>query len=217
MKKLILYAVGAIFLFVSCQNDELESDDSLVQDYDALMMQAKEAYKNYQSKTKTDWSQTSKSINANQVAREWTMKYSYATRFAFVPNTDDCAGFGSPTLELQIDGYGLGSLFGNFTFINRQCFPWDGISEGPTGPPLEAMRGVGTAANGDQWYFNRVYNEPCGDEGYFLQVWTIDGGSEGGRFERADGWLWLYGNPTSGDPSDPDTQEPFVGGGTFIY
>lgn len=223
MKNLVLYVLGALFLFASCQTDELESDDLLVQDYDALMMQAKEAYKNYQSKTKTDWSQTSKSINANQVAREWTMKYSYATRLEFVPNTDACAGFGSPTLELQIDGYGLGSLFGNFTFINRQCFPWDGETEGPTGPrptgpPFEAMRGVGTAANGDQWYFNQVLNEEYPpDSGYYLQVWTIDEGSEGGRFERADGELWLYGNPDSGDPSDPTTQEPFVGGGTFIY
>ena len=40
MKKFILYVAGAVFLFASCQSDELESDDLLVQDYDALMMQA---------------------------------------------------------------------------------------------------------------------------------------------------------------------------------
>lgn len=215
MKKLVMYVVGALVLFVSCQSDELQSDE-LVQTDDAILLKVTKAYENYQSKTKTDWSQTAKSPRANQVARNWTMKYSYATRFDFVPNTDACADFDGPTVELQIDGYGLGSLFGNFTFINRQCFP--GVTV-PTGPPLEVeMRGIGTAANGDQWYFFRTEVNPDPDNpGYEAQVWEIRGGNEGGRFEEASGWIVIYGNPTSGDPNDPATQEPFVGSGVFIY
>ncbi len=206
MKKLILYVVGAVFLFASCQTDELQSDE-LVQTDDPILLKVTEAYENYKSKNKTDWSQIAKSSMANQVARNWTMKYSYATRFDILPNPDACAGFGSPTLELQIDGYGLGSLFGNFTFINRLCIQGE-----------EEMRGVGTAANGDQWYFFRTEVDPDEDNpGYEAQYWEIRGGSPGGRFEEASGWLVIYGNPTSGDPNDPTTQEPFVGSGVFIY
>ena len=211
MKNFILYALGALFLFATCQPDELQSDE-LVQTDDAILLKVTEAYENYKSNNKTDRSQTAKSPKANQVARKWTMKYSYGTRFDFVPNAGDCADFDGPTIELQIDGYGQGSLFGNFTFINRLCFPGAPGVPVPVGPPLEEeMRGIGTTAAGDQWYFFRTKVTQDPDNlGYAAQLWRIEGGSEGGRFERASGWLEIYGNPDL-----PDT--PFVGEGVFIY
>ena len=175
-------------------------------------MQAMKAYDTY--KSKTDWSEASKNLNAYQVSKNWTMKYSYATRVGFFANPDACDALGDPTLEFQVDGYGLGSLFGNFTFINRGCFAAKYIEvEGQQilipDYPLEALRGVGTTAAGDQWEFLRKSNdEDPENSGYFLQIWEITGGS--GRFENASGELWLYGNPEL-------PEEPFVGGGTFIF
>jgi len=200
MKKLLMYVLGALFLFASCQSDELQNDE-LVQTDDAILMKAMEAYKTYQSKT--DWSKTSKSPKANQVTRKWTMHYSTGT-VAVVPNPDACGDFGEPYLELQIDGYGRGSLFGNFTFTNRACL--DPIS----GEFLTDLLGVGTTAAGDQWYFaeESVTLDPD-NPGFYTQRWIITGGSEGGRFERASGWLEIYGD------ASPDSF--FVGWGEFTY
>jgi hypothetical protein len=174
---------------------------------DLIQMKAMDVYKNYQGTT--NWSQPAKSPRANQVARKWTMKYSYATRIDFAPNPDACGDFGVPTLEFQVDGYGLASHMGNFTFINRACFELD--DKGIPTRPLEALRGVGTTAAGDQWYFVRESSDedPPGS-GYFLQKWKVTGGSEGGRFEYASGELYLYGNPDL-------PEEPFVGWGEFVY
>ena len=199
MKKLILYLVGAIFLFASCQSDELESDDALVQENDILLMQALEAYSRYPSNT--DWSKALKSPNANQVTKKWTMHYSTGD-VAIVPNAGGCSPF-----EFQVDGYGRGSLFGNFTFTNRACFDSSLL---PGNPFTSTMLGVGTTAAGDQWYFERVGVTPDPDNpGYTTQRWIITGGSEGGRFERASGWLEIYGDGSPGSY--------FVGWGEFVY
>lgn len=204
MKKLFMYVVGAIFLFASCQSDELQSDEALVMENDAILLKAMEAYNTYQSKT--DWSQASKSPKANQVTRKWTMHYSTGT-VAVVPNPDACGEFDAPNLELQIDGYGRGSLFGNFTFTNRACLdPNSGLF-------LTDLLGVGTTAAGDQWNFVRVSVTPDEDNPPFTtQRWNITGGSEGGRFERASGWLEIYGDPTGATPGSV-----FVGWGEFTY
>jgi len=200
MKKLILYVVGALFLFASCQSDELESNDALAQENDAMLIQALEAYGRFQGKT--DWSLASKSPNANQVTRKWTMHYSTGNS-VLVPDAGGCSPF-----ELQIDGWGRGSLFGNFTFTNRACFDPSLL---PNNPFTSDMLGVGTAAAGDQWYFVRVGVTPDPDNpGYSTQSWIITGGSEGGRFENASGWLDIYGNPTL-------SGAVFVGWGEFIY
>lgn len=199
MKKLILYVVGALFLFASCQSDELESDDALAQENEVLLMKAVEAYNTYPGTT--DWSQAAKSPNANQVTKKWTMHYSTGT-VAVVPNAGGC----SPT-EFQVDGWGRGSLFGNFTFTNRACFDESLL---PGNPFTSPMLGVGTAAAGDQWYFVRVGVTPDPDNpGFSTQRWNITGGSEGGRFENASGWLEIYGDGSPGSY--------FVGWGEFIY
>jgi hypothetical protein len=200
MKNLILLLAGAIFLFASCQSDELDSDDALAQENDVILMKALKAYNTHQSTT--DWSQTSKSPNANQVTRKWTMHYSTGT-VAVVPNPDACGDF-DPPLEFQVDGYGRGSLFGNFTFTNRACF------DPAAGVFLTDLLGVGTTAAGDQWYFVRVSVTPDPDNpGFTTQRWKITGGSEGGRFERAEGWLEIYGDGSPGSF--------FVGWGEFKY
>ncbi len=196
MKKFLLYLAGALFLFVSCQSDELITDP--VQDQDALLMKALEAYSTYQSKT--NWSQTSKSPNANQVTRQWTMHYSTG-EVAFVPNPDACP---DTPLEFQVDGYGRGSLFGNFTFTNRACFDF------AVGYTTDLV-GVGTAAAGDQWYFVRESVTPDPENpGFTTQYWVITGGSEGGRFENASGWLEIYGDTSQSGSF-------FVGWGEFTY
>jgi hypothetical protein len=201
MKKLFFYVLGALFLFASCQSDELESD-ALVQENDVILMKAIEAYSNYQSKT--DWSQASKSPNANQVTKKWTMHYSTGT-VAVVPNPDACGDFDAPNLELQIDGYGRGSLFGNFTFTNRACFD-------PELGFLSDLLGVGTTAAGDQFYFvlESSIPDPEPNDNFVTQRWNIRGGSEGGRFERASGWLEIYGDNTQ-------SGSVFVGWGEFTY
>lgn len=207
MKKLMLLVAGAIFLFASCQPDELASDDALLQENDELLMKAINAYNTHQSKT--DWSKAVKNPNAYQVTKKWTMRYSKGSRFEVVPNPDACGDFSFPYLELQIDGYGQGSLFGNFTFTNRGCF--DPAANGGAGGLVSDLLGVVTTAAGDQFYFTRqaVYPDPD-DPLFTIQYWTINGGSEGGRFEYASGELYLRGNQNLPDPV-------FTGWGTFIF
>lgn len=201
MKKLFIYLVGVIFLFASCQSDVLESDDSLLLENDLILMKALEAYKNY--KSTTPWSTTSKSPNANQVTKKWTMKYSRGT-VSVVPNPGDCSDF-DPPLQFLIEGDGLGSLFGRFTLINTACFNPE------TGEFLTDLLGIITTAKGDKLYYQLEYVTPdLENEGFFTYHWKITGGSEGGRFERASGWLEIYGD------SRP-VEFRFIGWGEITY
>ncbi len=184
MKKLFFYVLGALFLFASCQSDELDNDEALVLENDVILMKAIDAYNNYQSKT--DWSQASKSPKANQVTKKWTMKYTRGT-VNVVPNID-C----DPNLLFLIEGDGLGSLFGRFTFIDTACF------DPVTGEFLTPLLGVITTAAGDQLYFELVSitPDPPPNENIATLYWIITGGSEGGRFERASGSIYIYGDNT---------------------
>jgi len=203
MKNLVLYVLGALFLFASCQSDELQSDDALAQENDVLLMKAINAYNTYQSKT--DWSKVAKSPNANQVTKKFTMHYSRGT-VAVNPNPDACGGY-NPPLELQIDGYGRGSLIGNFTFTNRACF--DPSANNGAGGLLTDLLGVTTTASGDQFYFTRESTYPDPDDPvYTIQHWYITGGS--GRFEDASGEIYLRGNQNLPDPI-------FTGWGEITY
>ena len=207
MKNLILYVLGVLFLFASCQPDELQSDE-LVQTDDLLEMKAMDFYKNFQSNT--DWSKAAKSPNANQVTKKWTMRYSYATRYGFFENPADCSHPTDLTRELQIDGQGQGSLFGNFTFTNRACFKAKYDNDGELMydenghlilVPISPLLGVVTTAAGDQFYFVRqsTYKD-VEDPDFTIQYWIITGGSEDGRFERASGELYLRGNQNLPNP-----------------
>ncbi|MDH3698814.1 MAG: hypothetical protein OEQ81_09125, partial [Flavobacteriaceae bacterium] len=174
MKKLFFYVLGALFLFASCQSDELDRDEAIVLENDVILMQALNALNNY--KSTTPWSTTSKSPNANQVTKNWTMKYSRGT-VSFVPNSD-C----DPSLQFLIEGDGLGSLFGRFSLINTACF------DPTTGEFLTDLLGIITTAKGDELYYVFVANTPDPDnEGFVTLRANITGGSEGGRFERASG------------------------------
>ena len=196
-----MYILAAFFIFVSCQSDQLESDESLIQENEVVLKKAMEALMNYNG---PEYSVTDRNNpNANQVTRQWRMKYSRGT-INVVPNPGDCGDY-DPPLQFLIEGDGLASHVGRFTFTNTACFnPDQGF--------LTPLMGVLTAAAGDQLYFVLNYVEPDPDnENYSTRYWDIIGGSEGGRFEDASGWIALYGDGTT-NPFDN-----FTGWGEWTY
>ena len=164
MKKLFYIVVGAIFLFASCQSDLIENDDSIL-------------------------NQVSKSDNVmkvnkeiNKVKKEITFM-SYEGIIEFIPNQGDCA------VQFMQTGGGIASHIGKYALVNTACAGPDGLGE---------MLGVITAANGDEIY-TRLDNIKCdinpeigfcpGE--YATFTYEIAGGS--GRFDEADGWIYIYG------------------------
>ena len=185
MKNFIFYLAGAIFLFVSCQSDLLESDDALIQ--------------------------ASKSENATKVTKEFKMLYSRGT-VSVIPNTDPfiwgspdsgCGGKGD--LQFVVDGGGIASHIGKFSVMNLACV--DGV-----GNFVSPLFGWITAANGDVIHTMLENVTPDPDHpGFNTYRYKILGGSEGGRFEKATGWLEIYGD-SSANPFE------FVGvGGEITY
>mgnify|MGYP001819625074 CR=1 FL=1 len=207
MKKFILYVIGAIFLFASCQSDQLETDDMSFQVNDAVLMKALDSFNNYKSPTES--LKASKSVNANQVTREFKMLYSRWT-VGVVPNSNPyndgpnsgCEGFYD--LQFVVDVGGIGSLIGKFSVRNLACVDMDGNFVSP-------LYGWITAANGDVLYTMLDYVIPDMDNPNFVTYhYNIIGGSPGGRFENASGFIEIYGDGTA-NPFD------FVGGGEITY
>ncbi|MDX1314759.1 MAG: hypothetical protein R3356_04600, partial [Eudoraea sp.] len=152
---------------------------------------------------------TSKSVNANQVTKEFKMLYSRGT-VGVVPNSDPysdgpnsgCSGLGD--LQFVVDGGGIGSLIGKFTVRNLACVDMEGNFVSP-------LYGWITAANGDVIHTMLVNVTPDMDNLNFATYhYEIIGGSEGGRFENASGFIYIYGDTTA-NPFD------FVGGGEITY
>lgn len=201
MKKILLYAIGALFLLVSCQSDQLESDDVLIQDNEMILEKAMESLMNYSSPANSV--RVRNNPNANQVTRQWRMWFSRGT-LSVVPNPGDCGDY-DPPLQFLIEGDGLATHVGRFTFTNTACFdPDQGF--------LTPLLGVLTASAGDQLYFVLTEVVPDPDnENFATRYWDIIGGSEGGRFEDASGWLALYGDSTT-NPFDN-----FIGWGEWTY
>lgn len=183
MRKLIAYVVGALFLFVSCHSDELQSDEALFNANDMILMQAVKSFNNQNSpKTST---MTLKSSNANRVTKELVFKYSKGT-FSVIPNPGYCGDY-SPPLQFVVEGTGIASHIGKFTVKNMACVDGQGMI-------LTPLYGFITAANGD--VINTVVVKSYPDESnppYVNYEYAIIGGSEGGRFEGATGVIYLYG------------------------
>ena len=199
--------VGTVFLLASCQSDQLESDDALVQDNDKVLVKAMESLGNYESTA--NFSEVSKSVNANQVTRPFKILYSRGS-IGVMPNSDPytngpdsgCEGFGD--LQFMVEGGGIASLIGKFSVLNLSCVDVDGNFVSP-------LLGWITAANGDVLHTMVVGVTPDLDNpGFATYRYMVIGGSEGGRFENASGWIEIYGDTTA-NPFD------LVGWGELTY
>ena len=209
MKNFIFYLVGAMLLFVSCQSDQLESDEALVQENDAILMKALESLKDYDVANQSPM--VSKSVNANQVSKNWKMLYSRGTvgvvvnSDPYLPGSPDSGCDGEGGLQFVVDGGGIASLIGKFSVMNLAC-----VDEG--GNFVTPLYGWITAANGDVIHTMLTNVTPdLSNPGFATYRYMVVGGSEGGRFEAASGWLDIYGNST-------EQEFEFVGvGGELIY
>lgn len=185
------FMVGALFLLASCQSDGLESEDTLIQENDVVLMRALESLGTYESTVQ--FPMVSKSTNANQVTKKWKMLYSRGTVGVMVnsdpylagsPNSG-CEGYGG--LQFVVNGGGIASHIGKFSVMNLACV--DGI-----GNLVTPLYGWITTANGDVISTMLLYVIPdLNSPGYFTYHYMVMGGSEGGRFENASGWLEIYG------------------------
>lgn len=183
MKKLFIYVVGALFLFASCESENLENEAVLGEENDVILMQAVKSFNNQDLSMQP--SKAAKNFNANRVTKDLIFKYSRGT-FSVVPNPGYCGDF-IPPLQFVIEGDGIASHIGRFTVQNFACVA-------PDGNFLSPLYGFITAANGD--IINSVLNESYPDEEnppFVYYQYDIIGGSEGGRFEGATGYITLYG------------------------
>lgn len=194
-----MYVLGAIFLFASCQSDELQSDEVLVMNNDVILMKAIESFKNYKS-TKQSSTTAYKSDNANRVTKEMVIKYSRGN-IDVVVNPDAC-GANNPPLQFVLNGGGIASLIGQYTVLNIACIGPDGLED--------PLLGFITAANGDEIYTELFQTIPDDDKEDFATLdYDIIGGS--GRFEGATGKLYIYGEIVLSGPYEA------VGWATITY
>ena len=118
-----------------------------------------------------------KSDRANKVIR--TLKIHRSKGFFSIKESEDCA----PYLQVVIEGNGNATFLGNFNVVNTYCF--DGTA--PTSP----IRGILTAANGDQIFTIVTYAEEYDPPEESYLHYEVEGGT--GRFEGITGYIDMYG------------------------
>lgn len=136
--------------------------------------------------------EASKSPNAKKVEKEMTIM-SYQGDIWVAPFEVDCTypvPPGNIPLQFNQKGSGIASHLGQYTFMNTACIGEFG---------LENFKGVMTAANGDEIYYDspliacdETPFPPClGEDEYATFTYTISGGT--GRFEEATGTITIRG------------------------
>ena len=183
MKKLFIYVVGALFLFTSCESENLEYEEVLVQENDVILMQPVKSFNNQDLSLKS--SLATKNFNANRVTKDLIFKY-FGGTFRVVPIPGNCGAF-IPPLQFTVEGEGIASHIGRYTAQNFTCVA-------PDGSFLSPLYGFITAANGN--IINAELNESYPDvenPPFVYYQYDIIEGSEGGRFEGVTGYITLYG------------------------
>jgi len=184
MKTNVWVLFGALLLLASCQTEELESDQALVQNDDMVLSQTLESFNNYRAPGNNPMA--SKNNNANRVTKDIDFHYSRGT-FSIEVNPDACSTFFNPPLQFVVSGNGIATHIGRFSVENFACVNTEGDI-------LSDMYGFITAANGDVIHTVVVGSYPDTDNPPNVYYeYAIIGGSEGGRFDGADGHITMYG------------------------
>ena len=124
MKKLLIFLIAFVALFLGCSEDTLLKDLAKSANGDALQ---------------TEMTQSDLKANNGKAVTK-TIKSRSSGTIAFVPNSSDCNGF----TKVLIQGQGNATHLGLFTIELSYCS--DGVN--PLGPIL----GFQTAANGDKLF-----------------------------------------------------------------
>lgn len=184
MKKYLIILAGVIFIFASCAKGDLENDFPLTQNEEASLMKTINNFNAYVPVDLPDIS--SKSANSNRVTKSIVFKPSTGT-FAVIPNPGYCPDL-NPPLQMVIEGGGIATHLGQYTVENLACVDVDGNF-------LSPVLGYITASNGDVIYTALGAPYPDFDNPPNLYYpYTIIGGSLGGRFEGASGYITMYGS-----------------------
>jgi hypothetical protein len=182
MKNYFLILLGLLFMTVSCQDEAVISDDNLSPSNEALLVQCLDNFNHYQADL---WVTLPKrGHNGNAVTKKIVFHPSSGT-FGVIPNLDACGDF--PHLQMFIEGGGTATHLGAYSVVNLAC-----VDE--SGAFLSPVLGFITAANGDVIHTQMGIPYPDLDNPpNFYYPYTIIGGSEGGRFESATGYVMMYG------------------------
>ena len=183
MKKHLLILVAVFFAITSCNKSDLQDEFPVSQNKEETLMKTLNNLNTYSPAEQPV--AFSKSSNANVVTKKIVFYPSTGT-FGVVPNPGYCSDF-NPPLQMVIAGGGNATHIGKYTVENLACVDVDGNF-------LSPVLGFITAANGDVIYteLGEPYPDLANPPNLFYP-YTIIGGSSGGRFDGAEGYITMYG------------------------
>ena len=183
MKKYLTILVGVVFIIASCTKDDLESDFPISKNEKATLKKTIKNFNTYVPVSEPDISL--KSTNGNKVTKDIVFQTSYGT-FRVIVHPGYCPDL-NPPLQMVIEGGGIATHIGQYTVENLACVDLNGNF-------LSPVLGFITASNGDVIYTEMGAPYPDFDNPPNLfYPYTILGGSVGGRFDGATGYITMYG------------------------
>lgn len=184
MKNYLLILVAFAFSFASCTKSDLRDEFPQNQIKEETLMKTANNFNTHvPAKVPAMYS---KNTNASTVTKKIVFYPSTGT-FSVIPNPGYCPDF-DPPLQMVIAGGGNATHIGKYTVENLACVSVDGAF-------LSPVLGFITAANGDVIYteLGAPYPDPENPSNLFYP-YTIIGGSTGGRFDGATGFITMYGS-----------------------
>jgi len=182
MKKLVIFLIAFVALFLGCSEDTLLNDLAKSADEDTLQ---------------TEMTQSDIDLTKGKAVTK-TIKIRSSGTFNIVGEPDEPCMFGLP--QVLISGEGNASHLGLFTVEITYCTDF---------AEIHIAEGFQIAANGDKLFFYSNNLENLGDvgfdEGGTYSIYHYTHGT--GRFEYVTGFIKLYGIQEY-----TDADQPWLGG-----
>lgn len=203
MKKYILFLLGIMLFSPSCQDEILDTRDTIVDDSALVLEPFISAFNQYQADD-FDLQSVLKTAKSGKRTLTKSIEFKRSTgTFDILPNMGFCDVIPAP-MQMVVEGSGIATHLGLFDVLNLACMDGDANFMSP-------VYGFITAACGSEIHTMMGYPYPdVENPPNLFYPYTIIGGTE--KYKDASGSFLMYGY------TDPETGLwSFTGEGEITY